>query len=399
LEPVQESADTAAGSVRLGRYLRQLRLGYGYTLRRVEEHSEELGEAIDNSQLSRFEKGKAAPSFEKLRVLARVFNVPVQNFSDVLDLQQYDHLKPREGRPETLFEAGLAAYRSGEYGRSYVIFERLAELSVPGRFPAAGEDNARAHYHMAVALKKMGRLGMAEDLLRRLLRREEAAYPVSLRVRCLLQLSFVYRELGDLYLAAVIARECQQRAREGADADTVAAALNTAGIIEEEQGHHDLAAGHFRAALEALRHHGDDDLMRLTAQVNLGGAVAANGRFRAGIALLKRALHRAREQGFRRTQALALTKLGIAHQRRNETGMAREYLRRSDELAQGGGEPYQDILFINAFVAWQMARDAGRATQERILFGRLKYLRSLLESRFGEVHTFDAIVRGEKRYA
>ena len=79
-------------TTRLGEYLRRLREGYGYTLRKVEERATAMGEAIDNSQLSRFEKGKALPSFDKLRALARVFNVPVQNFSDVLDLEEYQRL-------------------------------------------------------------------------------------------------------------------------------------------------------------------------------------------------------------------------------------------------------------------------------------------------------------------
>ena len=58
-------------SLRLGQHLRRLREGYGYTLRKVEEKALTLGEAIDNSQLSRFEKGKALPSFDKLRALAQ----------------------------------------------------------------------------------------------------------------------------------------------------------------------------------------------------------------------------------------------------------------------------------------------------------------------------------------
>jgi len=43
-------------SLRLGQHLKRLREGYGYTLRKVEEKALSLGEAIDNSQLSRFEK-------------------------------------------------------------------------------------------------------------------------------------------------------------------------------------------------------------------------------------------------------------------------------------------------------------------------------------------------------
>ncbi len=396
---MQHAAEEVRGSQRLGRFLRQLRLGYGYTLRRVEEQAEEFGSPIDNSQLSRFEKGKAAPSFEKLRILARVFNVPVQTFSDVLDLEQYDHLSPEQDDPETLFQKGLAAYRDGQYGRSFVIFERLAEMNLLDQDVVADENNAKAHYHMSIALKKMGHLAMAEDQLRRLLRRPDESYPLSLRVRSLLQLSFVYRELGDLYLASVIARECEERAREGADVDTVAAALNTAGIIEEEQGHHEFAAGHFRRALSALGECGSADITRLTIQVNLGGAMAANGRFRGGVELLKRTLARATEHGYRRTQALALSKLGGVHMDRGRLEHARDYLRRADEAAQDGTESYHDLLFINAYFNWQMARQAGRVTQARILFGRLKFLRSILESRFAEVNAFDAMVRGEHKYA
>ena len=65
------------GSVRLGNYLRRLRAGYGYSLRRVEERAKAEGGEIDNSQLSRYEKGICYPSFDKLRVLASVFNVSV----------------------------------------------------------------------------------------------------------------------------------------------------------------------------------------------------------------------------------------------------------------------------------------------------------------------------------
>jgi tetratricopeptide (TPR) repeat protein len=365
----------------------------------VEAQSEELGSPIDNSQLSRFEKGKAAPSFDKLRVLARLFNVPVQAFSDVLDLQQYDALKPEGRDPETLFATGRDAYRRGDYGHSYVIFERLAEISDPDGSPASAENNARAHYHMAVALKKLGRLAMAESALRRLLQRAEGSYPLTLRVRGLLQLSFVYRELGDLYLASVIARECHVRAVNGADEETVAAALNTAGIIEEEQGHHQEAVKHFRAALDVLRDDPEREIMCVIVQANLGGALVATGRFRAGVALLKQSLERARREEYRRPMALALTKLGLAHLGRKRHGIAREYLRQSDLVAEKGKESYYDILFINAYLNWQMARDSGRTTQERIHFGRLKFLRSLLESRFPEVDAFDAIVRGEEKYA
>ena len=85
------------GSARLGTYLRRLRTGYGFSLRRVEIRARAEGGEIDNSQLSRYERGRCYPSFDKLCILANIFNVSVQNFSDVLEMERYDSYKPPPG--------------------------------------------------------------------------------------------------------------------------------------------------------------------------------------------------------------------------------------------------------------------------------------------------------------
>ena len=81
------------GSAKLGTYLKQLRQGYGFSLRKVEEKARQAGGEIDNSQLSRYEKGRCYPSFDKLRVLAGIFNVSIQSFSDIVDLEEYEQLR------------------------------------------------------------------------------------------------------------------------------------------------------------------------------------------------------------------------------------------------------------------------------------------------------------------
>ena len=116
------------GSPRLGSYLRKLRAGYGYSLRRVEERARAEGGEIDNSQLSRYEKGICYPSFDKLRVLASVFNVSVQSFSDVVDLEVYEELKPDTENIEELIETGVAALKGGDNGIAFACFERAIEL-------------------------------------------------------------------------------------------------------------------------------------------------------------------------------------------------------------------------------------------------------------------------------
>ena len=113
-----QAAANLKGSQRLGSYLRRLRSGYGYSLRRVEERARAEGGEIDNSQLSRYEKGICYPSFDKLRVLASVFNVSIQSFSDVVELEAYEELKPAEGEPRHLLAGGTEALRAGDSGRA-----------------------------------------------------------------------------------------------------------------------------------------------------------------------------------------------------------------------------------------------------------------------------------------
>ena len=177
-------------------------------MRKVEERAEALGEAIDNSQLSRFEKGKAVPSFDKLRALGRVFNVPVQNFSDVLDLEEYRNFKPESSDYNSLLVSGAELLDQGEYGRAFVTFERALEVAEELEDPVkANEMCAEVRWRMARSLKALGKLYMAERELRLILK-SPGQLQSRTRMRTLLQLSFSYRELGDLYLASILAKEC-----------------------------------------------------------------------------------------------------------------------------------------------------------------------------------------------
>ena len=117
-----QATSSLKGSARLGSYLRKLRAGYGYSLRRVEERARAEGGEIDNSQLSRYEKGICYPSFDKLRVLASVFNVSIQSFSDVVDLEGFEELKPTEGDPLCLMEDGVDVLHQGDNGHAFALF-------------------------------------------------------------------------------------------------------------------------------------------------------------------------------------------------------------------------------------------------------------------------------------
>jgi transcriptional regulator with XRE-family HTH domain len=395
-----DSSANPGGSVRLGTYLRKLREGYGYTLRKVEERATALGEAIDNSQLSRFEKGKAVPSFDKLRALARVFNVPVQNFSDVLDLEQFQHLKPQGTNWAELLESGQALLRSGEHGRAFVTFERALEVAeavaLDGGIADAAEMIAESRWRMACALKRLGKLYMTEVELRQILK-DRVQLGVKSRLRTLLQLSYLYQELGDLYLATVLGKECLELARRENDLETQAGVLNSLGNSEFEEGRSDRAAEYYGQSLAVLEEISGHLEMKTIVRTNLGGCLGSLERTEEALAMLDQAQQSARRHGFRRSAALALTRTAevlLAGDRRDE---AKLRLAESDALASQGDEAYQDILFLNAFHRWSIARSEGNGTGEKIAFGRLRHLRPTLQRRFREVDEFDQHVERTRR--
>jgi transcriptional regulator with XRE-family HTH domain len=387
----------AAEPTRLGSYLRRLREGYGYTLRKVEERASAIGEAIDNSQLSRFEKGKAIPSFDKLRALARVFNVPVQNFSDVLDLEEYQHLRPETDDHANLLKVGAVLVERGEYGRAFVTYEKALELAeATPASPESKEMIAEARWRMAIALKKLGKLYMTERELREILKDRHELSPRTRR-RALLQLSFLYRELGDLYLASVLARESLELAQEEGDRSAQAGVLNSLGNIEFDEGRFAQAENRYREALDVLEGMGGYHQMKAMVLTNIGGCLAALGRFEDGIATLREAHCRAKEGGFRRVAALSLTRLAEAFRDHGDFSQALEMLTESDALASRAEDAYHDILFLNAYHRWDMARNEAHGTREKIAFGRLRHLRSLLQRRFPEVDAFDRHIEKTRR--
>jgi tetratricopeptide (TPR) repeat protein len=392
------SDNTTGPTIKLGAYLRRLREGYGYTLRKVEERALAFGETIDNSQLSRFEKGKAVPSFEKLRALARVFNVSVQNFSDILDLEQYEVHKPASDDFDGLLQMGASLVAKGDHGRAFVAFERALEVAedTGTRATETFEKVIEARWRMATALRVLGKLSLAENELREILKHQRHL-SVPTRVRSLLQLSYVYSEVGDRYLASVLARECLELATGEGDLRTQASVLNALANIRFHDGDHEEAHAYYRRALDILKTLGGHEEMRTTLLINLGGCIVSLGRFDEGVAAIEEAHRRAVGKGFRRAAALALTRMAEAYQQNGDFERARQGFSQSDTLAGRPEESYHDILFLNTYRCWEMARNEANATREKIAFGRLRHLRSLVERRFLEVDEFDLYIERTRR--
>ena len=385
------------GSQRLGKYLRRLRSGYGYSLRRVEERARAEGGEIDNSQLSRYEKGICYPSFDKLRVLACVFNVSIQSFSDVVELEAYEDLKPEVGNAEELVAQGGEALRQGDSGLAFAHYERALE-SLIDTAPAEKRHEliGEVRVFQAIALRRLGKLSLAEQELRNALRQAEYLSP-KLRTRAVLTLAGIHAHQGERFLAELEAGRALELAREEGLDRMAAMALHTMADVLSEQGRYEDAVARSREAATIYAKCGEH-FEAIRVRINLATYYVVLGKFREGIRLLQTTLHESRKGRHRRLESLTWSALGDAYFRSEDLRRARKCFRESDTLAVYNDEKQVDILFFNAFFEWKMARLEDNPTRAKIAFGRLKVLRTNLERRFPEVEAFDEFVERGKAH-
>jgi tetratricopeptide (TPR) repeat protein len=383
------------GSPRLGSYLKQLRSGYGYSLRRVEEKARDEGGEIDNSQLSRYEKGVCYPSFDKLRVLAGVFNVSIQSFSDVVDLEAFEDLKPESGAPDDLIRDGLSALGSGDSGLAFGLFERAVELLED---EAGSHENieriAQARINLAAALARLGKITLAETELRRVLKAAPTLDPI-LQARALLALSNVHAEQEDVFLAEIEAERAYSLAQNRNDDVLAARAVHNLGFILAQNRNWLGAIARYREALDRYDQLGVT-LEPLRIRINIGTCYVALGKHREGIRILRDALQECENEGNIRLRARAWTNLGEAYHNIGNVTRARHCFRESEAICNTPDRQYSDLLFVNAWYEWQMAQADANPTRTRIAFGRLKSLRSTIEKKFPEVVEFDSFIERGK---
>ncbi len=386
------------GSARLGNYLRKLRSGYGYSLRRVEERARAEGGEIDNSQLSRYEKGICYPSFDKLRVLASVFNVSIQSFSDVVDLEVFEELKPETSDPVELVRCGDQAIKDGDHGAAFACYERAIELLLERRGDVeARKMLSRVRVTQAAALTRLGKLALAEQELRAALR-SHSRLDRPTQVRALLALANIHADLGDTILSEIEAEKSARLAKQAGLDRYEAMARHTLARVLADQGRFAAAVDRFREAAHLYQGCGET-FEAIKVRLGVGTCYVDLGKTREGVRMLRSALAEAKAAGHRRLQAFAWSSLSQAYYRQNDFERARGCIRESDGLALYNNERQSDILFLNAYYEWKIAGEADNPTRERIAFGRLKALRSDLERKFPEVDAFDNYMERGCRHA
>jgi len=390
-------AEAAKGG-RFSTYLRHCRRERRLSLRQVEKLSESYPERISNSYLAYCETGRLLPSLGKLMTLARVLGVPLQSFTERLEIDRDAAscdaaLAMPSGLP-ALREEGIRRAEAGALREAYLCFEAGLEAAVRAR-----DDGARADLmmDMAIVLKRMSRHYTARDLLEEVVSRRglDAA-----RVdRALLLLADVLREMDRLPIAAMIGREALHRASRQGDPDREAHAACLLGNALYDMGCVDEAIPLYERAIRFFRTSPD---ARSSAPLVCNMANLANcllrmekgergARFSEGLRLLAEAEAIARSAGFQRQTADILGYQARAHGLLGQAARAEKLFFQSNRIAREC--EYHDILFTNTWHLRELALKQRRQDMADDHLRTLRYLRSRVDSSNPEIRAFDRLSR------
>ncbi len=384
------------GSKKLGKYIKSLRQGYGYSLRTIEEKAKNNGYFLDNSQLSRYEQGTCFPSFDKLRVLAEIFSVSIQNFSDIIELEKYDKYKDESKGYDELMTMGHTEFKAGNYVKAYALYESaINALNNDDSTNNLEEPLGKARCSKAIALVKLGKLGLAEYELRMVLKSKKNLSPSSI-ILVLLELTNIHLELGEIFLASLEAKSCYEMSTQENDLRSSAFALHLLGRIASENNENGKAIIFYTDAKKIHEKLGNKH-ETINLDINIGSRLISSGRFKEGILTIKRAIKVSEEFGYQRITAFGLNKLAEAYFTKRDYKRAKNYINKSDARSETTDEKYVDIKFLNAFYTWKIAIEENDEIAQKLSFGRLKFHRKSLERRFPEVEEFDCYIERRQK--
>ncbi len=358
--------------------LRTKRKELGLSLRQVQEKTAEAGQLVPFPTLARVEQGKVDPGVRRLHLLLKLYQVPPQLVSDLIELEEFAGKLPKSQDPRKLYEKGLALWKSGETGQGIACLIALQKLfkDVPAEKPL----RQRAIVSFAVMAGSLGKYHLSLDLLGRLfLEPPEPSLLVSALVQagqCWNQLgsgevalAFLERaekhvavddhkgrawvlhlkastlaKLGQYEEAATILRQAIALYKKAGDAYGESTALAARSRILVKQGD---AHGALNATREARRHAKQHGFTRLVSMrmIDEGHALVLLGEAAKAVSVLREALGGAVTEGDRHAEFHAhhclwnaYSTLGEKDQATFELAAARNCVRFVDETSEEAEE-------------------------------------------------------------
>lgn len=231
--------------------LRTKRKERGWSLREIEKKTAEAGELIPFPSLSKLEQGQLEPGVRRLHVLLKIYEVPYQLVSDLVELEGIAGELPKGQEPKALYEEGLRLWKSGDSRKAIAYLIALQKLLKDK--PQDRLLRQKAMVSFAIMAGSVGKYYLAFEIIGKLLR--EPPEP-SLLVSVLVQAGVCWHRLGSCEAALAFLDRAERHLPSHAHQERAwvlhekASTFATFGCFQE-------AADALRPAITAYRKAGD----------------------------------------------------------------------------------------------------------------------------------------------
>lgn len=349
----------------LAQMLRDRREACGLSVRDVSHRTEELGEQIPPSTITRIEQGKTDPGVRRLVQLLRIYEIPPEQAAELVEVAE---AVPEAASKDPLlaFEEGMRLARLGD-ARS-----AMAHFLAARRHATAKSRNSLAYQKamitMSLMAKDLGQARVARQILDDLF---EAPLQETLRFSALLAASTVWMRIGSFEPAAAYLARAQAHIPDGAQgAGMRAMARHQEAKLQQLAGQYDRALD---AATAASEEYGRAKDAMNAARVDLlrVDLLRQAGRSGVALALARRIRSQALKSGQGQAACLAAIREGqvlLAEDRLEEAGAA---LRAGlAESISTGNKSYQ---FLAHFHLWKLATAEGMPDLGKVEFDAAGY--------------------------
>ena len=366
-------------------------------------------EPIAYSTLSMLERGLTMPSAQSLLSLSVVYQVPVQQYLDLIALERYHARKPGDVDAAVLELEIVEHLRGGSYGEAYAKTLQCLDIISSGATSsdAAVADGsaiepktrkgqlAAVRIYGGIALWKLGWLSQAEAAFRDIV--DDAGIPPQLRGWAYQNLVEVERTQGRLSSAHAYARDgldlAQHVGGERLQGTFHATLANLKRDLAEQAEDATVAN---KLVDDALRHHAKaqalarqcgDDFLLSNDLLNEGVTLALAGKSALARQRLEQGMVIAENNGYGRLRAFGWLERGKLMLAADTPDRAREFLWRAEQEA--AAVEATDLLFLTYFYLLKTAEAFGDETQHA--YRKCISLKSLQQGRCRELVEFETL--------
>jgi tetratricopeptide (TPR) repeat protein len=338
-----------------GRYLREQRERVNLSLEQVDARSEEYGQRVTKSYLSRCELGEQLPDLPRLHTLSALYETSFEELasefetcllmSRALGLRRQDRTEDYD----TLIEQGRVAGNTGRAAESLAFFQRARPLAIHQPDPVRARSTVSIG--IAHALSALGKTENAARVASELISESDDDLEIKGNSIVLLASSFFRRAQPELAAAVVrgfepTLKRCGPKIRGRAKL-TLSNALRDLGQPQEAEQAARRTLIEYKYCRDNLNHS-----ERATAHYILAQALAAGGKRDSALSSLKRARALWAKDSAHIKVAQTYVESGEIYLKAFNLPAARRHLTRAARLSRDNGA--RELLLASYVHLWQL---------------------------------------------